>query len=293
MSDEDKTAFLAVTQKYPVANVMVPKVDFERANADYLEADSYVKKWEQYKTESWDDEHGMPKAQWEVEQKLVELSAKNAALETGTYVPPGAGMEFSDVEKFINEKGYVTKADLAGLAKKEDVDSTLNAKLNQQGLNTEFFFTRSATVPLKYMKEFGSTDGFDMADFMALVVNGGNRYLKDPADPTGNTPVKNFDAAYDAYVSVKRLDAQREALEKERAAIAKEREDLTVQRTAPPSPTDDGRGGVIPPFQRRIQGMDKGDPTLGGDAPFGSGVLAQQIAESYRKGELPLPGKVN
>jgi hypothetical protein len=154
-------------------------------------------------------------------------------------------------------------------------------------LSQEFFFTRAATIPMKYAKEFGSVDDFDMQAFMQHVMSGGGRFIKDPADPTGKTLVKNFDAAYNDFVAGKRLQVERANLDKEKQEVTALKTELETRKTTVASPTDDGKGGAPPPFQRMIQGVDEKDLKLGGDAPFGSGSISAQAWALYQKGELP------
>jgi hypothetical protein len=296
MAEEDRSTFLAVTAKYPLGNVVTLKSDFDRAQAAFENADSFVKKWEDFRTRDWDEEHGMTKQQWQAEQEVATLRGKVASMEAGTYVPTGDPMDFAELEKELIAKGYLKKDDVTGLVKsaKDEVVSTVDGKLNQQSLNQEFFFTRAASIPLKYMKEFGSDD-FDMDGFMKFVVSNGVRYLVDPSDPTGKTPVKNFTAAYNDFVAPKRSEVKAAELAAKEAELKTREEAVNAKTTSAASPTDDGRGASVPPFQRKIQGLDATDapPDLAGDAPLGSGVLGARMMEMYRRGELKIPGKAN
>jgi hypothetical protein len=298
MTEEDKAAFLAVAGKYPIDTVVVDKAQFSKVKSDFDKADSLVTGWETWKAENWDKEHSMTHAQWAAVQENETLLGKVAAIEAGAYVPPiGDNMTFEEVEAQLLAKGYVKKDDVNGLvaAAKGEVASTIDGKLNMQNLSQEFFFTRASTIPMKYRDEFGSIGGFDMEAFMRHVMSGDGRFLKDPADPTGKTMVKNFDLAYEEFVAPKRLQVERANLDKEKLEVTALKTELETRKTTTPmSPTDDGRGGSVPPpFQRQIQGLDKDDVKLGGDAPFGSGSIAAQAWDLYKKGELPGVGKPN
>jgi hypothetical protein len=288
MSDEDKAAFLAVAGKYPLDTVVVPKSQFTDTAAKFAEADKLVKQWDTWKKDNWDADHGMTKQQWAAAEEVDTLRTKVTELEAGTYVPSGDNMNFADVEKELTAKGYLTKDTATGLL--TAVKTELEGKLGASQVGNEFFFNRMLTLPQKYAKEFGAVDDFDPEAFMRFVASDINRFTKDAE----GKPVKDFSVAYNEFVAGKRLQVERAKLDQEKQEVTALKTELETRKTAiPQSPTDDGRTGVPPPFQRRIQGTDQADPKLAEGAPFGSGALAAQAFALYQKGELPGVSKPN
>ncbi len=291
IQDEDKQALATLAAKYPDLDMaIVPRTEFEAERQRREKAQKDYDAWDKwaYGTKDpatgarvggeWDDTHKMTKTQLKAEQNLVAERGRLAELQAG-YIPGGDEVNFDEIRAKLDGLGYVKADTLTGFAKKDELKTTLDSGLNNLAANQEFLYTRSNHYSAEYRDEFKG-ERFPMDKFLSHVTANGVRYFRK-AD---GTLVDNFDDAYNDFVQGKRQELKMKELDQRAAEIKRQEEELAARKIAP-NPTDSNinDGGIIPPFQAQIEGLNK-EPRLAEGIPLGSGVLGAQIAEKYMAG---------
>jgi hypothetical protein len=215
---------------------------------------------QQWTREYWDDEHGMPKAEYRQLQQIRALEAQ---------VANGNGMELDELNdylgKFMTEKQLVTNEMLAD--KERGVNDLLQAM--------ERAAVRIPYLNQKHEREFGEL--FDPSEFL---------------DKANAAKASDLDRFYNEYTSDKRTAKQQAEIDRKLAEAREEgrRAALQEKAMAPDGqmPSLDG-GPVIGHFQKRIMGGD----TTGSDsksappeAELGRGLIAKFSARAGDQAEL-------
>src|SRR5262249_46234613 len=144
-----------IFRKYPSVREQI-----EDLSNKYQEAESYVSRWENWKSNSWDDEAKTTKdsvaALRERDNRIAELEARE-----------GTEMNWDEIKAKIdedyNKRGLVSKADLSdekklaelGLVRKETVDNL--------GYGMQSYYAKTAPFLTSHMQEFG--ENLDMEGF--------------------------------------------------------------------------------------------------------------------------------
>jgi hypothetical protein len=277
VAPEDLEAITAITAKYPDLDSHIADAqEVQVIQSQLTDTKTKLAKWNDPKdgwlATAWDAEHQMTKAQWAAEQRAAQAEAKVAEMAaTGGFSGDGT-MTFEEIDAHLKTQGYVKAGDVA----KADDLKAIGTKLDTQGANYEYLYTRTAHLPMRAAKEFGDVDGKFLPGVFQVML----------ADPTGEL-LKDPDKAYDQYVAPMRLEAERKKLDIERAALATERTELETKKTHVPSPTDDQGGGNVAPYQMREDHPGENPiDKMNGDAKFGSGQLSRNLAAAYKAGDL-------
>ena len=221
----------------------------------------------------------------DLEAQLSEAQERVAAAAAG-----GTDMNFDDILKGLQSKGFVDKAALD--AKATEVFGALKSENTNRDMAVLKFWADAANLPLKHKEEFGEeldADGF-VKTFLA-------------------TPAVGAKAVYENFVATKRAEkAQKAAAELTakhqadiEAAVAKTREETRRQTLAEASqngggiPVDQGRGASAGGyFQKKVQESrfkqdadGKMAPTDGnlGDGSSTAAILAD-LAKRRSAGEM-------
>lgn len=127
----------------------VPKLE-----ADFREADGYRQNWKTWAAENYDFDAKDTKSAVALRQQNQELQQRVAVLEsTGGDMP-----SFEDIEKYLQTKGYVPKAELEpliGERLKTAVDkTTLDQAVNNLVGNMTTIWNKTADLPSRHRGEF-------------------------------------------------------------------------------------------------------------------------------------------
>lgn len=277
VAPEDLEAITAITAKYPDLDSHIADAqEVQLVSGKLADTENRLKAWTDPKdgwlAKAWDPEHQMTKAQWAAEQRAAQAEAKVAEMAaTGGFSGEGT-MTFDEIDAHLKTQGYVKAGDVA----KADDLKAFGTKLDTQGANYEYLYTRTAHLPMRAAKEFGDVDGKFLPGVFQVML----------ADPTGEL-LKDPDKAYDQYVAPMRLENERKKLEADRAALATERTEMEAKRNQVPSPTDtEGAGSVAPYQMREDHPGDNAIDKMNGEAKFGSGQLSRNLAAAYKAGDL-------
>ncbi len=286
LAEADKVTLAELATRYPdldkkvVAASAYDKVrgDLQALDAKFQDANGKLITWDEWRKNNWSEEHGKTLATLEMETKLAAAIGRTASLEAAITAGNGSAnsmLELDQLKAFLTEQGVVTKTDLSGLAKLDDV-TVVRKALDQQAVNFEHIFYGSANLPLKFEREFGALgQDFDMRGFVEYAL----------ADPTG-ARAKDLNAAYQAYVEPMRGQLK---FKQEQEAFAKERADFEAQKAAAiaaagaHSATEGADEGGPGHFQKRLMGQ-KEETEI--NLPLDNPNLAAVAAEQYRKGDL-------
>lgn len=170
-----------VFKKYPELAAKIDKTD------------EYVTRWEAWKNDNWDAEAGMTK------NSIAALSAKDMEIDALKLLQ-GNDMTWDDmkgnIDALLNSRGVVTKDYIekeviakAKFAKSDDIDSAkadFDKKINQLAMGMDVAYSKSAHLPVKYLREFGN----DAPEFT----------MEDLFKHMNEKKIQTFDQAYDSFV---------------------------------------------------------------------------------------------
>jgi hypothetical protein len=232
--------------------------DTEKKASEYEskfnEVSQEVTKWNQWAAENWDPDANVPKMERYWRERAEELEGQI-----------GTDMTFDDINKFITEKGVVTKTNL---------DEVLNSKaeeINKNFQGSAYFAAVIAEKQGEHISEFNKP--LKVRDFVAKLSEYGTNDL---------------DAAYEKYVFEDRKSLAEKAKEREIEQIrAEERkkaeEEFATRKFNNGLPVDQEEPGLghLEAKMRMV-----GDPDALEKAVLGSGTVAQIAAQQYRKDKL-------
>ena len=282
VSEQDREVF----RKYPK---VAEKVD---------KADEYVAKWEKWKTENWDSDLGMTK---QAAQVIADKENEIEALR----LLQGNDMTWDEmkgnVDALLNTRGVVTKDYIekevigkAKFAKADDIEAAktdFDKRLNQLAIGMDVAYSKSAHLPVKYLREFGNeAPEFTMEDLF--------KHMNEKK-------IQTFDQAYDSFVQPLRTKkAEADATARESQIREDERnkvkQEFTMQHGV--QPTDNsGSSPEMSALTMKINSRRKteqdGTPKLTpGD--LGSGAATQDAYRQYMTDQAAgvkpkLPGYLN
>lgn len=231
------------------------------------ETDDKLRAWETWKDSAWDTAASKTKDQVRVESELEQARVRVQQLEAagGGF---GTDMTFDEIDAQLKSKGYVSKDQIADLAK-----PIATSEVNRMAGNIENFFKRTATLPTEHFAEFGAHLNFD-----ELL----DRYSKSP----GGDPRIVYDQMVAPVRDERRKASETKKEEEHQLALKTAREEgerAGAQRAAmaagqPGMPTDQS-GASAPtmgPVQRqqaeRFKVASEAANAAGGERPLGSGV---------------------
>lgn len=258
----------AVLSKYPQIKETIEKIEENLAAAQ-----AYANEWADYidgKLDpqtgkriggEFDREAGNFRRVIEAEKRANEAQQRIAALEAA--VETGADMTFDEILTGLKQKGFVTKDEVQDAVKPLTANLAKREELSGLAGNMGFLYGRTASLPARYLHEFGDPN-FDMDKFLEFVQQSGS-----VADPM---------AAYDRYVAPKReelrLAAEKKKEEEWQAKLAAEREAAKREgieqgrkeaaMSAEKLPTDQfgAAPSMMPGIRERIEKARKPDGTL-------------------------------
>jgi hypothetical protein len=214
---------------------------------------------QQWTREHWDDEHGMPKAEYRQLQQIRALEAQ---------VANGNGMELDELNDYLGKFMTTNKLVTA---------ETLDARAQEVGGLVDRMARVATRIPYlnqKHFNEFGEL--FDPDEYL------------DKAAKSG----RDLDTFYQDFTSEKRTARQQAEIERKLTEAREEgrRAALQEKAMAPDGqmPSLDG-GPVIGHFQKRIMGGDTAGSDLKSappEAELGRGLIAKFSARAGDQAEL-------
>lgn len=227
---------------------------FEDVSTKYQEAQGNLGKWDQWVADNWDTAENVPKMEKYWRDRAAELEQK-----------VGQDMTFDEINKYITDKGVLTRTDL------DSVLSSKTEEVNKNFQGSAYFAAVIAEKQGEHISEFGKP--LKVRDFVAKL----NEY-----------GTSDLDVAYDKYVAEGRQALAAKAKEQEIEQIrAEEREkaekEFATRQLNHGLPVDQGEAG-LGHLQSRVQKV--GDPDAMEKATLGDNTLARLAAEAYRKEKL-------
>lgn len=272
LADEDKVIVEGLITKYPdLDNSVVAKPAFEAV-------DTKLKGWEDWAGKNYDYEAGTTKHDLRTRADLQAAQQRIQQMEANGGGMPFNVDDFAEISRMLDSSGYVKNTELAGFAKKTDVDATVGTHFGRQGLAYEMVFTNTMPLAMKYQQEFGEIlEPAQMQSLMQSVAGGIG------ADGATINPT----AVYDSFVAQKRLDKKSKEIDERSAALAAKEQELTDRAKAGPLPTDEGATGVGH-FQKTLHDAAVAGKTDTSDnnMKLGQGIAALAAEELRTKGTL-------
>jgi len=281
-SDDDRKVFEDLAAKNPaVREYGLRQDEFSRRLDEFKGRDEYVKKWEDWEANNWDEDAKMTKAQKAALAKANQLQTEKAELEARLSLADlgGDGMTFDDLNKWGTE--FLQKNNLVTTDSVKAEKEALEARMN--GLNQ---FTANAALMTPYLnqkhqQEFGEL--FDPTEFVKTAVDKGQFDLKDFYENSYVVEKRRQKVEADHKAEIERLKAEADEREKK----AKEEAEAKVARmqgmgAGGLNPSDDS-GAQMGSLQRKMLGLDK-TAEGGSGAPevaLGEGGLAAYAARKY------------
>lgn len=267
---------LKLTEPEHIELAKKAKAERDDLDSKFQLADGYVRRWEEWKANEWDDDSKMTRRALEEiqerDRKIAEYEAKQ-----------GTEMNWDEIKSKLDEdikaRGYVSQADLKddkrlaelGLVKRDAVDNL--------GYGMQSYYAKTAPLLTAHVREFG--EDLNMEDFQ--------KYMSSPAAPKDDKGVWDFKKGYDEFVAPKRATKAAEASVKREEEIRKDEREKTLKEAAMSAggriPTDQtGSGGDLGWMQRQKMAKLKGDsdklPKLA-EGQLGTGASGQLAYEAW------------
>lgn len=234
-------------------------------------------KWQDWRTEYWDEEHGMTRGEYQLSQQREQLEGQVKSLTDS--LTSGDGMTFDellpDIDKHLTAQGFVKKAD--AVARKDIFDDKGAPKfaspevVNSQLEGFGYLFNQIIPATFKHKDEFNE------------VLEPGQ--LLEYANKNG---IQDIGKAYESWVAPRRTEAanKKHAEDIEAAKKAGAEEALKNQAMGQEGrmPVDQG-GQEMGHMQRRVLAGDKASEgaLIPDDVPLGKGIVSARVAEQYMK----------
>jgi hypothetical protein len=262
---EDQT----LRDEFKGLSAKIPDIDKWIVDPDIQNRVNTVESWY---ADNWDPDAGMPKAERIQRERIAQQEQELERLRTQLTTAKGNEMNTDQLEKYLSEKGLISKSDMEKtLKEKEDGFSRILDMVSSTA-------TRVPYLNSKYKDEFG--EYFDPDKFL---------------EEATKAKATNLDSFYEReYVAERRqkLMAEKHQKEVEEARLAGKREGLQ-ERVAQEGqmPTLDGSPD-LGHFQMRVMGGQKENTSpVPADAELGRGQIARIMA---REGDAKaLQGRVN
>lgn len=278
----DREVILPFVKKYPdLESAVIRRSEYNR-KLDEMDREKTTRAKDFEELESWRNvtkEHWDPEAKNWKEVAFLEnqlTAEKQRASDLQKLVEAGGEMNFDDVLKGLNDKGYVTKTDLTPFMPKTEYEADVNKRLGTHAASTEYIFGKVAPYLTKYNREFN--DDMPMEDFMKFAT--ANDLWKDPQK------------AYEQFTAGKRQQLEFDRLNKEVEAAEQrgyEKAKAEKQATHQPDDTSGNNPQTMGPLQMRLKQQKEGnkEPVLNGK--LGDGSAAAAGMEALRNGTLVAP----
>jgi hypothetical protein len=259
----DRQSFSEIAAKYPAIQ------DYLADPEDKALVDS-VQKW---RTDNWDDEHGMTRNEFAHSQRIQQLQA---ALDAA---PTGEGMNLEELDKYLETQITSGKLVSPEMVRKEftgiltEKEKGYNQLINEQMNVYTDTAVRIPFLMMKHEKEFG-----ELLD--------PNQILRDAAEKK-----MGLDQYYESIAGPKRAEAQAKKHTAElEAARAEGRKAAIEERVTNPqtgqSPTIDG-DPQVGHFQAKLMGeKSEKASAVPESAQLGDGLIARTAARAGDRAEM-------
>jgi hypothetical protein len=264
---ENRQAFESMVADEPwLKEAVMLRSDYSRNLDEMRPKVEKADKWDTWMSENWDDEHGMTKAEYALQQRNAEIQRRLEAAALGE----GAveQVTFDELNTHLNAK--VKELGLDKLVAKDEFETVVKtAKEEGVAYNnyTAHLATRATYLAVKHDKEFGE--------------------LVDPNDIfkfANENKISDLDAAYDKMVSDKRKAIGDADLQKKLDAAKEEGRKAALQERGMSEgsmPVDMG-GPDMGHFAKKLMaGGDKSGSAVPDEVPLGS--VASQAARIYEQ----------
>lgn len=293
VAPEDRGVILPVVQKYPELNDAVMRRKVFNQHEDEMAREKAARSKDYEELENW---RGVSKNDWDPEavdpvtgrkgtwKQFVVLSDKASAAEQRAedlqkLVDAGGEMNFDEVLKGLNDKGYVTKTDLTPFMPKTDYEADIKKRLDTWGGSTEYIIGNVAPLVTRYAREYPGED-MDVTGFIRHA--SANDLWKEPGK------------AYESFTAGKRQELEVNRLKKEAEDAEKRGYDKAkAEKQATHQPDD--TGGASPqamgPLQMRLKQNKEAAAggTVVSNGKLGDGSSAAEGLAALRNGSLVAP----
>lgn len=278
---EWKEALTKAAEKYPdLKNNQLRQAEFSRKLNELDGKAKYADAWETWKTNNWDPELKMTKAEAEAQQRIREIESENETLrqlqETGDVTFEQLQ---SEVDKMVTAKtkGALTEEQFnqkygTRLFDKEAYDKEVNQRVTNWTAARDNMYLQLYEMGFKHKDEFGEI--LKPGDVIKFANEKGKQDLEE---------------AYNLMVSSRRTEKQNKDLELKLAEARKEGESKGRQEAAMGTngrmPSDAGAPEMTHLQQRLLRGTEKeGEAKIPDEIKMdGSGKLGHAVADLYRK----------
>ena len=286
---EDRVPAIALLQKYPKLETVASErgmrqQDYSRKldehartvrelNNKASELDGFVSQWETWKDSTWDDAHGMTKAEYAAQQRVQELEQQ---------VEAGGDMDFNQIEQELTKKGFLRKDDLKPAIDEATRGLATERQLGGQVNGMSLFYSRTANVPLRYQKQFG--EEIDMDAFVQFA--GRSENIDKLKTREGS------DEVYREFVAGRENDIKLAEAIKRADDAEKRLRDRSEQTMGQHSPTSVGGQPPVGRIKQRVLARAQGQKPEPLPGKLGDGTTAILAGEKAARGEyLPKSGE--
>lgn len=282
----DREVILPFVKKYPDLESAVIRRKEYNQKLDEFDREKTARAGDWKELESWRD---VSKENWDPEKKdwkqHIVLSEKLTAAEQRAedlqkLVDAGGEMNFDEVLKGLNDKGYVTKTDLTPFMPKTDYEADIKKRLDTWGGSTEYIIGNVAPLVTRYAREYPGED-MDVTGFIRHA--SANDLWKEPGK------------AYESFTAGKRQELEVNRLKKEAEDAKTELQTIRDKRAAASQPDD--TGGASPQAMGALQMRLKQNKeaaaggTVVSNGKLGDGTAAAAGLERLRNGTLVAPSQ--